>query len=147
MNRDMVRVVASSGRRLLCTGAVLTAISLATACAGTTETNGTTTRPLAEAEPDRPAGSTSWSDAADHVGETLRVCGPLAGMGRDSDDVFLNLGRDYPDPSRFTIVIWDVGGVEPIKTGTTLCTRGEITDYKGVAEIELRSPGDVEVRE
>jgi hypothetical protein len=61
------------------------------------------------------------------------------------DDVFLNLGRDYPDPKRFQIVVWDIGGLEPIASGTTLCTAGQVTLYQGVAQIELTDPGQIEI--
>ena len=88
----------------------------------------------------QPGGGIAWNEAANYAGTTQRVCGPLAGSGNSTDDVFLNLGRDYPDPARFQIVIWDIGAVEPIPYGTTLCTSGQITLYKGVAQIELTTP-------
>jgi hypothetical protein len=94
------------------------------------------------------AGPTSgipWNEAGRYVGTRQRVCGPLSGIGRSADDVFLNIGRNYPDPQRFTIVLWDVGDVRPIPAGATLCASGPITSYKGVAQIELRSAGEVEV--
>ncbi len=94
---------------------------------------------------DQPGGGIPWSDAAAHAGTTQRVCGPLVSVRGSSDDVFLNLGRDYPDPDRFTIVIWDIGGVEPIRLGTTVCTSGQIVLYEGVAQIQLRSPSAVEL--
>jgi hypothetical protein len=93
----------------------------------------------------QPDAEISWSEARDLVGTDQRVCGPLAGTGRSQDDYFLNLGRDYPDPERFTIVLWDVGGVEPIPEGATLCASGLITSYEGVAQLELRSASAVEV--
>jgi hypothetical protein len=86
-----------------------------------------------------------WDQAIEHVGTRQRVCGPLAGIGTDSDDVFLNIGRDFPDPGRFTIVLWDVGGVEPVPPGTLLCATGVVTDFEGVAQIQLRSVHAVEV--
>ena len=67
----------------------------------------------------------------------MHVCGPLAGSGNSNDDAFLNLGRDYPDNGRFQIVLWDIGGVEPIPHGTTSCTMGEITLCEGVAQVEI----------
>ena len=96
---------------------------------------------------DQPGGGIAWDEAANYAGTTQRVCGPLAGSGTSDDDVFLNLGHDYPDPERFTIVIWDIGSVEPIAIGATVCTSGEIVLYKGVAQIELESTelGRVEV--
>ncbi|TFB51961.1 hypothetical protein [Cryobacterium tagatosivorans] len=95
----------------------------------------------------QPGGGIAWNEAVNYAGTTQRVCGPLAGSGNSKDDVFLNLGRDYPDTGRFQIVLWDVGGVEPIPHGTTLCTTGEITLYEGVAQIELKSASLVEIYE
>lgn len=93
----------------------------------------------------QPGGGLTWDQAIFHVGTVKRVCGPLASVRSSDDDVFLNIGRDYPDATRFTIVIWDVGGVEYIEPGATLCTEGVITTYQGVAQIELRTTADVEL--
>lgn len=95
----------------------------------------------------QPGGGIPWNEAVNYVGTFQHVCGPFAGMGNSGDDVFLNLGRDYPDTQRFQIVLWDVGAVESLPTGTTLCTSGVITLYEGVAQIELRSASLVEVYE
>ena len=84
-----------------------------------------------------------WDEAGNFIGYTKTVCGPLAGQGQSDDDAFLNLGLNYPDPGRFTIVIWDVGSVEQLPRGTTICTTGKITSYRGVPQIELRSVRDV----
>jgi len=92
-------------------------------------------------------GSIPWDQAVNHAGSTQYVCGPLVNSGTDQDDVFLNLGRGYPDAGRFTIVLWDVGGIEPLSPGTTLCATGPVTLYEGVAEIELYDVGQVEVWE
>jgi hypothetical protein len=98
-------------------------------------------------EESQPGGGIAWDEALDYAGADERVCGPLAGIGNSDDDVFLNLGRDYPDPERFQIVLWDIGGVEYIPYGTTLCTSGQITLYEGVAQIQLRSASQVEIYE
>ncbi len=79
---------------------------------------------------------------ASYAGTTQRVCGPLAGIGNSDDDVFLNLGRDYPDSARFRILIWDIGSVDPIPICATVCVTGRVGIYKGVAEIVLK-PGDI----
>lgn len=92
--------------------------------------------PPGDAAEQSASGSISWDRAIDFVGETKTVCGPLVNDGQSDDDVFLNLGRGYPDPDRFTIVIWDVGGVEEIATGTTVCADGKISLYEGVAQIQ-----------
>jgi hypothetical protein len=101
--------------------------------------------PAAPAAETQPGGGISWDEAGQHVGTHQRVCGPLMSARTSTDDVFLNLGRDYPDRGRFTIVLWDIGGVEPIASGATLCTSGTITSYEGVAQIELRSTNGVEM--
>jgi hypothetical protein len=92
-----------------------------------------------------PDGSIAWDDAVNHVGTSQRVCGPLAGSGTSEDDVFLDLGVDYPSPDRFQIVIWDVGGVDSIPFGSTVCTTGPIALYNGVPEIALHSASEVEI--
>ncbi|MEJ1089399.1 hypothetical protein WDU99_13850 [Microbacterium sp. Mu-80] len=102
-----------------------------------------TTRDWAAGGTTWPDGGTSWSEAARYAGQTLTVCGPLAGSGYSTDDAFLNLGLDYPDSGRFQIVIWDVGRLESIPLGATLCTTGRITLYEGVGQIELTDPGAV----
>lgn len=94
-----------------------------------------------------PTGATSWSEAANYVGSTRYVCGPLVNSGASGDDVFLNLGRGYPDPGRFTIVLWDIGGIESLPKDTMLCATGTITLYQGTAQMELRSTDAVEVWE
>ena len=88
---------------------------------------------------DQPGGGIAWDEAANYAGTTQRVCGPFAGSGNSDNDVFLNLGRDYPDPERFQILIWGIGSVEPIAIGATVCASGEVALYNGVAEMVLES--------
>lgn len=94
-----------------------------------------------------PQGAISWDEAGQHVGSSKYVCGPLRNTGRSKDDIFLNLGKPYPDAGRFTIVLWDVGGIESISVGRTLCARGRISSYEGVTQLELRNTSDVEIWE
>lgn len=101
--------------------------------------------PESEVAADQPGGGLSWDQAAGHVGEFQRVCGPLMSARTWGDDVFLNIGRDYPDASRFTMVIWDIGGLEYIEPGATLCAEEVITSYEGVAQFELYDPAQVEI--
>ncbi|WCD93280.1 hypothetical protein [Microbacterium sp. nov. GSS16] len=95
---------------------------------------------------DLPDYAIVWSSARNHIGEVRQVCGPLASIRGSDDDVFLNVGRDYPDSSRFTIVLWDVGGVERLPAGTEVCATGAISQYQGTAQIELRDVSAVKVR-
>lgn len=94
-----------------------------------------------------PAGATSWEQAVDLVGTSAYVCGPLASARNFENDVFFNVGLDYPSPGRFTIVVWDVGPMGPVAPGTTVCAEGFITEYQGVAQIELQSVSGVEIWE
>ncbi len=93
----------------------------------------------------------SWSEAGRHVGETACVEGPVASVGTSrSGDVFLNLGRPYPDPGRFTLFIpaRHVGKFEAVfgarfwdnLRGRTVRALGEIRLYQGVPEIQLSDP-------
>lgn len=102
---------------------------------------------IAQTPTSGPVGAISWSEAIDHVGSTQYVCGPLVNSGTSSDDVFLNLGRGYPNVERFTIVLWDIGGIESLPEETMLCATGTITLHQGTAQIELRSTDAVEVWE
>jgi hypothetical protein len=54
--------------------------------------------------------------------------------------IFLNLGRDYPDPERFTVVIWasDDERVELLQDagiGRTVCAAGEVSSFKGEVRV------------
>lgn len=95
---------------------------------------------------EQPGGGIRWDEAAANAGTYQRVCGPFAGWGYSDNDVFFNLGVDYPNPNRFTIVIWDIGSLEPIPlNGTTVCVAGAITMYNGASQIQLYDPSVIEV--
>ena len=87
----------------------------------------------------------SWEDAADYIGDTKTVCGPLRGMTEDGGDTFLNLGQPYPSNDRFTIVVWNSTDVADIADRAEVCISGEISQYQGVPQIQTEDPGDVEV--
>lgn len=102
-------------------------------------------------------GAVSWREAGAHVGERATVEGPVVGTRFAADangrPTFLNLGRDYPDPNRFTVVVWGDDRArfpeppEDAYAGRTICVTGEIELYRGVPEIEVSSPDQVAVRE
>lgn len=97
-------------------------------------------------EPDC-AAAVNWDAAADHTGDRVTVRGPVAGAtyaeNVDGQPTFLNLGRDHPDPERFTVVIWDdVRGdfdqpPETRFTGREVCVAGEVQMHEGSPQIEL----------
>jgi hypothetical protein len=61
---------------------------------------------------------------------------------------FLNVELDYPNPWRLTVVIWiqdrsRFGTPQRRYLGKTICVRGLVEAYGGVAEIEASSPGQI----
>ena len=94
-----------------------------------------------------------WSDAPSHIGEVATVEGPVIGAtyaeSSNGSPTFLNVGADYPDPSRFTVVVWgeDRGNFpvapEDKYAGKTIRVTGTIYDYQGVPQVEVTSPGDI----
>jgi hypothetical protein len=62
---------------------------------------------------------------------------------------FINLGKDYPDPSPFTAIVWGDAcsnfsePPESMFAGVGLCVRGTVVDYQDVPEIEVQDPNQV----
>jgi micrococcal nuclease len=102
------------------------------------------------------AAGIPWNEASGHVGETITVYGPVVGANyaSSSDDkpTFLNLGADYPDSGRFTIVIRDryrgnfPSAPESYYPGKTIAVAGLVSLYNGAAQIEVTSPDEIEIR-
>lgn len=99
-------------------------------------------------------GAVSWSAAKSYVGRVVTVRGPVVdavyAQSSNGSPTFLNLGRAYPSPSRFTIVIWSqnrarFGTPERRYRGRTICIRGRVSTYGGVAQIEGVSPTQIAV--
>ncbi len=99
----------------------------------------------APAESSWPEGGLGWNEARDLAGTSQRVCGPLASVRGTDDGVFVNIGRDYPSPDRFTFVIWGDWWLDPLPSDAVICAVGEIYLYGGVAQVELGSPGELEI--
>jgi hypothetical protein len=77
-------------------------------------------------------------------GRDVPIRGPVAGtyyaVASNGSPTFLNLGVDYPNPRRTTIVIWRenraaFGAPERRYRGHTVCVRGRVDLYRGVPEI------------
>ena len=98
-----------------------------------------------------------WSEAGRYLGEERQVCGPVAGTHFAEDSrgqpTFLNVGEDYPSPKRFVVLIWGddrhnfPSAPENYYEGKTICARGEIREYEGVFEVEIRSPAQIEIQQ
>jgi len=101
-----------------------------------------------------PAGSIAWDEAKNYVGERVTVCGPVVdatwASGSSGKPTFLNLGEPYPDPDRFTVVIWIENrgnfsqAPEDYYLGKTICVTGLITEYDGIPEIEVSYPSEIQ---
>jgi hypothetical protein len=114
-----------------------------------------TAMPTATATPEPPCpGAIDWSEAAAHVGQIMTVRGPVidatfASASR-GQPTFLDIGRGYPDPARFTVVIWIPNRdnfpapPEELYLGQTICVTGQVTLYNGSAEMEIIGPEDVQ---
>ena len=97
-------------------------------------------------EPDC-ADAISWEQAADHDGEQVTVRGPVVDTHHDTGSsgqpTFLNLGAEFPDSDRFTVVIWnDVRQAFPERpealfAGQEVCVAGDVQIYEGSPQIEL----------
>jgi hypothetical protein len=83
----------------------------------------------------------------------MTVFGPVVSAFFAEDEIsqptFLNLGAPYPDPSRFTVVIW-IGArdnfpapPEAMYAGATVCVTGLIEWYDGAPEVFASGPWDI----
>ena len=65
---------------------------------------------------------------------------------------FLNIGKEYPDPERFTALIWgrDLENFpfnpDEYYFGKTVCIQGFVEEYKGTLEIEVTDPEQIEIK-
>ncbi len=100
-------------------------------------------------------GSISWDDAYDHVGERAIVKGPVVdtryASGSNGKPTFLNLGKPFPDPDRFTVLIWgDTRDNFPFAPeveydNETICVTGLVETFEGSAQIIADTPSDIAV--
>jgi hypothetical protein len=82
----------------------------------------------------------TWDQAKAHAGQTATVTGPVVGSHefQDSGAAVLNIGKDYPDPDRFTIYLpaeKRKGAPDDLYLGKTVTVTGEIKMFHGAAEI------------
>lgn len=109
---------------------------------------------LGGSAPTQPSGAIAWNEAINHVGERATVCGLVAGThwasSSNGKPTFLNVGKDYPDSNRFTVVIWIQSrdnfpqAPEVYYLGKTICVTGLITEYEGIAQIEAKDPSQIQ---
>jgi hypothetical protein len=100
------------------------------------------------------SGAISWQRARSLVGRIATIQGRVAGTryaaSSNGSPTFLNVGVDYPNPSRFTVLIWienraAFGRPELRYRGRTICVHGLVSSYQGVPEIVARSTGQIAI--
>lgn len=101
----------------------------------------------------------SWDKAKDYVGHTITVHGPVVSTSyadtADKQPTFLNIGKPYPDPERFTVVIWgknrdkfsNVVGNPPelYYDGKSIDVEGKVIKQQGIVEIEASEISQINV--
>ena len=94
------------------------------------------------------------AEAKNHVGETATVCGNVVSThfaaGTKGSPTFLNLDEPYPKQI-FTILIWGsdrpkFGDSETKYGNKKVCVTGLIKDYKGVPEVIVEQPSQIEIQ-
>lgn len=147
---------------ILLSGLLLLLISSVVACSSTTPAQSPTPTQQAPITPTTsspviPAPSAIlWSEAINHIGERTTVYGPVIGAtyasGSKGKPTFLNVGKNYPDPDRFTVLIWGENrsnfspAPEIQYKGKTIYVYGLIEPYQGSAEIIVASPNQIQVK-
>ena len=100
-----------------------------------------------------PIDAISCYEAKDHIGERTTVYGTVVdtnyASGSSGKPTFLNMCYGYPDPNRFTVVIWGENRgkfsepPEDYYDGKNIYVSGLIVTYQGVPEIEVTSPSQI----
>jgi hypothetical protein len=101
------------------------------------------------------SGAVSWQRARSLVGQRATVRGRVVdsyfARSSSGQPTFLNMGNAYPNPSRFTVLIWREnrgsfgGSPETRFRGRTLCVTGLVQMYGGAPEIIARARTQIRV--
>ena len=97
----------------------------------------------------------AWDQAGAHVGEDVTVEGPIVAVYYDKtiegDPTFMNMGVDYPDRGRCTVIIWgeDLSAFpeapKGLYDGKAIRVSGEVSEYQKAPAIMVSSPDAIEV--
>jgi hypothetical protein len=103
-----------------------------------------------------PISSIACDEANLYIGENKTVCGLVVeskyASSSNGQPTFLTLCEKYPDPNRFSVVIWGrnrgnfPANPEQYYYGEIICVSGLIEEYNGIPEIEVSSPLRIEIR-
>jgi guanyl-specific ribonuclease Sa len=96
-----------------------------------------------------------WNQAKRYAGSIKTVKGPVKGIKYASSSTgrptFISIGKNYPNRSRFTVVIWGKyraafpANLGAYYRGKTVLATGKIKMYQGSAQMFVRSPSKLRV--
>ena len=90
-----------------------------------------------------------WRQAADHIGQSAAVLGPIMKVtykpSSRGQPTWIDLGASFPSAQRLGLVVWGEHRTafaqllsQPLE-GRNVCVIGRIEQYKGVPRIELQA--------
>lgn len=90
-----------------------------------------------------------WTDAADHIGEKVKISGVVKEIATimNGKAVNINIGKTFPQPGRVTAVIWEdylsqFSGVNQY-LGIEICVEGIPKEYKDSISIKIIEPSQI----
>ena len=100
-------------------------------------------------------GAIDWSEAKNHIGETVTVYGPVVRTKYASSSkggpTFLDIGLSHPDTNRMDVIIYAEsrgnfsGAPENMYSGKTIFVTGKVKLYDGVPEIIVSSESQIQI--
>jgi hypothetical protein len=101
------------------------------------------------------ADAGDWREAGAEEGSSTTLSGPVVSARYQATakgkPTFLDVGQPYPDTNRLVLLIWGrdrdafPNPPETAFAGRTVAVRGQVERFRGVAQITLDSPADIEV--
>jgi Tfp pilus assembly protein PilW len=91
---------------------------------------------------------TRWDEASARAGDETKVCGPPRTVRHTDEATLLDVGADFPDPDRFTIVVAEPSADVTAVSGADVvevCATGEVSLEEGVAQVRLGSGSEIQV--
>lgn len=89
----------------------------------------------------------TWKNAQNYLDRRAALEGPVEGVTYRSQSpgqpTWINIGAPFPDNDRLVLVIWGRNRdqfeslLSRLSTGQTICAIGEVSEYRGTAQIEL----------